>query len=186
VIVCEVDPFAALEAYHDGFDVLSIEDACAVADIVMTATGTREALPLAAIERLPDGALLANTGGIDDEFKVPALRERALETRQVREHVEEFVLEEGRSVFVVGAGVVVNLSAGEGHPVEIMDLTFGVQALAARHLLLHGADLEPRVHLLSAEIDEGIARRKLEALGLRIDELTGAQRAFRSSWEAFS
>lgn len=186
VIVCEVDPFAALEAYHDGFDVLPIEEACAVADIVMTATGTREALPLAAIERLPDGALLANTGGIDDEFKVPELRERALETRQVREHVEEFVLEEGRSVFVLGAGVVVNLSAGEGHPVEIMDLTFGVQALAARHLLLHGADLEPRVHLLPAEIDEGIARRKLEALGLRIDELTDAQRAFRSSWEAFS
>jgi adenosylhomocysteinase len=186
VIVCEVDPFAALEAYHDGFDVLPIEDACAVADIVMTATGTREALPLSAIERLPDGALLANTGGIDDEFKVPELRERALETRQVREHVEEFVLDEGRSVFVVGAGVVVNLSAGEGHPVEIMDLTFGVQVLAARHLLLHGAGLEPRVHLLPAEIDEGIARRKLEALGLRIDELTETQRAFRQSWEAFS
>jgi adenosylhomocysteinase len=186
VIVCEVDPFAALEAYHDGFDVLPIEDACAVADIVMTATGTREALSLAAIERLPDGALLANAGGIDDEFKVPALRERAIETRQVREHVEEFVLEPGRSVFVVGAGVVVNLSAGEGHPVEIMDLTFGVQALAARHLLLHGAGLEPRVHLLPAEIDEGIARRKLEALGLRIDELTEAQEQFRRSWEAFA
>jgi adenosylhomocysteinase len=186
VIVCEVDAFAALEAYHDGFDVLPIEDACAVADIVMTATGTRHALPLTAIERLPDGALLANTGGIDDEFPVPALRERARETRRVREHVEEFVLNEGRSVFVLGDGVVVNLSAGEGHPVEIMDLTFGVQALAARHLLRHGAELEPRVHLLPAEIDEGIARRKLEALGLRIDELTDAQRAFRASWEAFS
>jgi adenosylhomocysteinase len=186
VIVCEVDPFAALEAFHDGFDVLPVEDACAVADIVMTATGTRGSLPPAAIERLRDGALLANTGGIDDEFSVPALRERALETRRVREHVEEFVLDEGRSDFVVGEGVVVNLSAGEGHPVEIMDLTFAVQALSARHLLLHGAELEPRVHLLPREIDEGIAYRKLEALGLRIDALTEEQERFRRSWEAFA
>jgi adenosylhomocysteinase len=186
VIVCEVDPFAALEAFHDGFDVMSIEEACAVADIVMTATGTRGALPPAAIERLRDGALLANTGGIDDEFSMPALRERAIETRQVREHVEEFMLDDDRSVFVVGQGVVVNLSAGEGHPVEIMDMTFSVQALSARYLLLHGAGLEPRVHLLPNEIDEGIAYRKLEALGLQIDKLTDAQLQFRHSWEAFA
>ncbi len=186
VIVCEVDAFAALEAFHDGFDVLTVEAACAVADIVMTATGTRGALPPAAIERLRDGALLANTGGIDDEFDVPALRERATETRIVREHVEEFVLDEGRSVFVVGDGIVVNLSAGEGHPVEIMDLTFAVQALAARYLLEHGGELEPRVHLLPNAIDEGIALRKLQALGLEIDRLTDEQTRFRASWEAFS
>jgi adenosylhomocysteinase len=186
VIVCEVDPFAALEAFHDGFDVLTVEAACAVADIVMTATGTRGSLPPAAIERLRDGALLANTGGIDDEFSVPLLRERATETRIVREHVEEFVLDEGRSVFVVGDGVVVNLAAGEGHPVEIMDLTFAVQALAARYLLEHGAGLEPKVHLLPHEIDEGIAFRKLETLGLEIDRLTDEQQRFRASWEAFS
>jgi adenosylhomocysteinase len=186
VIVCEVDPFAALEAFHDGFDVLTVEAACAVADIVMTATGTRGSLPPAAIERLRDGALLANTGGIDDEFSVPLLRERAAETRIVREHVEEFVLDEGRSVFVVGDGVVVNLAAGEGHPVEIMDLTFAVQALAARYLLEHGAGLEPKVHLLPHEIDEGIAFRKLETLGLEIDRLTDEQQRFRASWEAFS
>lgn len=186
VIVCEVDAFAALEAFHDGFDVLTAEAACAVADIVMTATGTRGALPPAAIERLRDGALLANTGGIDDEFDVPALRERATETRIVREHVEEFVLDEGRSVFVVGDGIVVNLSAGEGHPVEIMDLTFAVQALAARYLLEHGGELEPRVHLLPNAIDEGIALRKLQALGLEIDRLTDEQTRFRASWEAFS
>jgi adenosylhomocysteinase len=186
VVVCEVDPFAALEAHHDGFDVLPIEEACAGADIVMTATGTREALSLAAIERLRDGALLANCGGIDDEFDTAALRERALESQQVREHVEEFVLDEGRSVFVVGEGIVVNLSAGEGHPVEIMDLTFGIQALSARYLLQHGRELDPRVHLLPDEIDEGVARRKLAALGLRIDELTEAQERFRRSWEAFT
>jgi adenosylhomocysteinase len=186
VIVCEVDAFAALEAFHDGFDVMSVDAACAVADIVMTATGTRGALPPAAIERLRDGALLANTGGIDDEFSVPALRERATETRIVRENVEEFVLDEGRSVFVVGDGVVVNLSAGEGHPVEIMDLTFSVQALAARYLLEHGTGLDAKVHLLPNEIDEGIAFRKLRTLGLEIDRLTDEQQRFRASWEAFS
>ena len=185
VIVCEVDPFAALEAYHDGFRVLPLEEACGVADFVMTATGVRHSLPLDAIERLADGAVIANTGGIDDEFDVPALRERAIETRVVREHVEEFVLDDNRSIFVVGEGVVVNLSAGEGHPVEIMDLTFAVQALSARHLLVHGRELSPGVHALPPEIDEEIARMKLDALGVRIDRLTPAQEAFLRSWEAF-
>jgi adenosylhomocysteinase len=186
VIVSEVDPFAALEAYHDGYDVLPLEEACEVADVVMTATGVRRALPLAAIERLKDGALLANTGAVDDEFDVAELRERALETREVRPNVEEFKLDEDRSVFVVGAGVVVNLSAGEGHPVEIMDLTFSVQALSARHLLLHAREMAPGVHSLPAEIDEAIARDKLDALGLRIDSLTDEQHAFLRAWEAFT
>jgi adenosylhomocysteinase len=186
VIVSEVDPFAALEAYHDGYDVLPLEEACEVAEVVMTATGVRRALPLAAIERLKDGALLANTGAVDDEFDVAELRERALETREVRPNVEEFKLDEDRSVFVVGAGVVVNLSAGEGHPVEIMDLTFSVQALSARHLLLHAREMAPGVHSLPAEIDEAIARDKLDALGLRIDSLTDEQHAFLRAWEAFT
>jgi len=186
VIVSEVDPFAALEAYHDGYDVMPIEEACEVADVVMTATGVRRALPLSAIERLKDGALLANTGAVDDEFDVAELRERALETRIVRPNVEEFKLEEGRSIFVIGAGVVVNLSAGEGHPVEIMDLTFSVQALSARHLLLNAAEMSPGVHALPDEIDEAIARDKLDTLGLRIDRLTDEQQAFLKAWEAFA
>ena len=186
VVVCEVDPFAALEAFHDGFEVLPVADACAGADIVMTATGVRGSLPREAIDGLRDGALLANAGGIDDEFDVPALRERALSAEEVRPGVEEIRLAEDRSVFVVGGGVVVNLSAGEGHPVEIMDLTFAVQALSARHLLEHGHDLEPRVHAFPAELDEQIARWKLEALGLRIDSLTEAQQAFLRGWEAFA
>ena len=186
VVVCEVDPFAALEAHHDGFEVLALEDACRIADFVMTATGMRHALPLEAIMELPDGAVLANAGGIDDEFDVVALRERAVETRPAREHVEELRLPSGRSVFVVGEGVVVNLSAGEGHPVEIMDLTFAVQALSARYLLEHARELEPRVHLLPHEIDEEIARIKLETLGIELGALTEEQQRFRRSWEAFS
>jgi adenosylhomocysteinase len=186
VIVCEVDPFAALEAYHEGFDVLPLRDACGTADIVLTATGSRDALPQSAIDELPDGAILANAGGINDEFDVAALRERAREVRDARPpHVREYVLEEDRSVFVVGDGVVVNLSAGEGHGVEIIDLSFGVQALAAGHVLVHGAELEPRVHALPDEIDRQLARWKLEALGLEIDALTPAQQAFLRSWEPF-
>jgi adenosylhomocysteinase len=186
VIVCEVDPFAALEAYHDGFEVLSVREACVGADFVMTATGCRDSLPLSAIEELPDGAVLANAGGIDDEFDVAGLRERALEVREARPpHVREYVLEQDRSVFVVGDGVVVNLSAGEGHGAEIIDLSLGVQALAARHVLLHGDELGPGVHLLPAEVDEQLARWKLDALGLAIDSLTPEQQAFLRSWEPF-
>jgi adenosylhomocysteinase len=117
---------------------------------------------------------------------VPKLEQRAHEVRAVREHVDEYRFADGRSVFVVGKGVVVNLSAAEGHPAEIMDLTFAVQALSARHLMLHAAGLEPRVHPLPPEIDESIARMKLDALGLRIDELSPEQQAFLRGWEAFA
>jgi adenosylhomocysteinase len=186
VVVCEVDPLAALEAYHDGFEVMPVAEACAVADLVMTASGCRDAVPPAAIERLPDGAILANAGGIDDEFDVAALRERALEVREARPpHVREYVLESGRSVFVVGDGVVVNLSAGEGHGAEMIDLSFGVQALCARHVLLHAGELTPGVHLPPREIDEQVARWKLDALGVRIDGLTPEQEAFLRGWEPF-
>lgn len=186
VTVCEVDPFAALEAFHDGFGVGPLLEVCAGAELVFTATGVREALPAEAIDALPDGALLANAGGIDDEFDVEKLRRRALEERAVRENVVEFRLAEGRSVFVVGAGIVVNLSAGEGHPVEVMDLTFAVQALSARYLLQHAGELSAGLHRLPAEIDETIARAKIAELGLRIDSLTPAQEAFLKAWEAFA
>jgi len=186
VTVCEVEPFAALEAYHDGFDVLPLVEACSRAELVISGTGVRCTIGPEAIAALPDGALLANAGAVDDEIDVAGLREQATETRMARDHVEEFVLPDGRSLFVVGAGVVVNLSAGEGHPAEIMDLTFSVQALSAAYLMQNGAGMEPRVHTLPAEIDESIARMKLEALGLRIDTLTPAQEAFLHAWEAFS
>ncbi|MGH3003956.1 MAG: adenosylhomocysteinase [Gaiellaceae bacterium] len=186
VTVCEVDPFAALEAHHDGFEVAPLVEACSTAEIVIAATGVRDALGPDAIDALPDGALIANASGIDDELDVPRLRAAAAETSQVREHVEEFRRVDGRSVFVVGEGVVVNLSAAEGHPAEIMDLTFSVQALSASYLLQHGRELRPGVHRLPAEIDEEIARAKLDALGLRIDTLTPAQQAFLQAWEAFA
>jgi adenosylhomocysteinase len=186
VTVCEVEPFAALEAYHDGFDVAPLVEACGTAELVLTATGVRHALGTEAIDALPDGALLANAGGIDDEFDLVGLRGAAASTAQAREHVEELRFEDGRSLFVVGEGVCVNLSAGEGHPAEIMDLTFSVQALSAAYLLQHAHELEPAVYTLPAEIDEQIARAKLKALGLEIDTLTPEQEAFLHAWEAFA
>jgi adenosylhomocysteinase len=185
VTVCEVDPFAALEAYHDGYEVAPLLEACAGADLVISATGVRSTLGPEALDVLPDGALLANAGAVDDEIDVEWLRANSEEVRAARDHVEEFVLAGGRSLFLVGAGVVVNLSAAEGHPAEIMDLTFAVQALSGAYLMQHGRDLEPRVHSLPAEIDAEIARLKLDALGVRIDELTAAQQAFLQAWEAF-
>ena len=182
VVVSEVDPFAALEAYHDGHDVAATLEACERADIVMTCTGVPDALPLEAIERLRDGAILANAGAVDNEFDMDKLRARARQEREVRRNVVEYRLDEGRSVLVVGDGKVVNLSAGEGHPVEIMDLTFSVQALSARHLLLNAAQLEPRVHVLPPEIDEDIARNKLDALGLHVGRLSAEQQRFLRSW----
>jgi len=181
VTVAEVEPFAALEAHHDGFDVAPLVDACRTADLVISATGVRCTIGPEAIDALPDGALLANAGAVDDEIDMAYLGDGTT----VRDHVDEFVTEDGRSLYVVGAGVVVNLSAGEGHPAEIMDLTFSVQALSGAYLMQHGRDLEPKVHTLPADIDESIARMKLEALGLQIDALTPAQQAFLQAWEAF-
>jgi adenosylhomocysteinase len=181
VTVAEVEPFSALEAHHDGFDVAPLVDACRTADIVISATGVRATIGAEHIDALPDGALLANAGAVDDEIDMAYLGEG----RTVRDHVEEYVMPDGRSLYVVGAGVVVNLSAGEGHPAEIMDLTFSVQALSGAYLMQHGRDLTPKVHTLPAEIDEGIARMKLAALGLKIDSLTPAQQAFLQAWEAF-
>ncbi|MDP8958173.1 MAG: adenosylhomocysteinase [Actinomycetota bacterium] len=184
VTIAEVDPFAALEAYNDGFEVAAVAQACRRANLVITATGCREALGQEQIELLGDGTLLANAGGVDDEFDMDKLRARALEERRVRPHVAEFLLDEDHSIFVIGDGKVVNLSAGEGHPVEIMDLSFSVQALGARHLLLHAEEMEPGVHLLPGEIDDQIARDKLASLGLEIDRLSGEQQRFLSGWEA--
>lgn len=169
VTVTEIDPVVALEAHHDGFDVATVLDACGTADFVITCSGAHGALVPAAIDRCPDGVVLANAAGIDDEFSVSDLAGRASTRRRVRPEIDEFVMEDGRSVFVVGGGHCVNLSAGEGHPVEIMDLSFAVQGLAAAHLARHGTEMTPGLHPLPASIDEQIARDKLASLDITID-----------------
>jgi adenosylhomocysteinase len=183
VVVAEVDPFAALEAHHDGYAVAPVAEACEAADFVVTATGCRHALPVDAVARCRDGAVLANGGGPPDEIDLDGLAARARIVRPARASIDEYELEAGRSVFVVGQGRCVNLSAGEGHPIEIMDLTFAVQALAARHLARHASEMPAGLHELPSAIDEEIARHKLADLGLRIDALTRAQQQFLASWD---
>jgi adenosylhomocysteinase len=181
VTVCEVDPVRGLEAYADGFDVLPALEACEDGEIFITATGSTDVLTREHFERMREGAILANAGGVDVEIDVDGLRDIAPGSREVRRNVEEFDLG-GRKVYLVGRGMVVNLTAGDGHPVEIMDLTFAIQALCAHHLANSGGSLENRVHLLPKEIDDEVACIKLDAVGMGVDSLTPEQEEFLAGW----
>jgi adenosylhomocysteinase len=183
VTVCEVDPVRGLEAYAEGFDVLPALEAAQIGEVFITATGSREVLTRSHFERMRDGAILANAGGVDVEIDVEGLEAIASEMREVRRNVEEFTFGDDRKLHLVGRGMVVNLSAGDGHPVEIMDLTFAIQALCAHHLANNHPSMENRVHLLPKEIDDEVARIKLDAVGMGVDSLTAEQERFLASWQ---
>jgi adenosylhomocysteinase len=182
VSVCEVDPVRGLEAYADGFDVLPAIDAAEQGEIFVTATGSTDVLTAQHFERMRDGAILANAGGVDVEIDVDGLRSAATGAREVRRNVEEFTTADGRRLYLVGRGMVVNLTAGDGHPVEIMDLTFAIQALCAHRLANEHASMENRVHLLPAEIDDEVASTKLHTVGMAVDTLTPEQEQFLTAW----
>ena len=182
VSVCEVDPVRGLEAYADGFDVLPAIEAAEVGEIFVTATGSTDVLTAQHFERMRDGAILANAGGVDVEIDVDGLGSASTGTRGVRRNVEEFTTRDGRRLYLVGRGMVVNLTAGDGHPVEIMDLTFAIQALCAHRLANEHASMENRVHLLPREIDDVVARTKLDAVGMGVDTLTPEQEQFLAAW----
>jgi adenosylhomocysteinase len=139
-------------------------------------------LTAAHFERMPDGAILANAGGVDVEIDVDGLAAVATGAREVRTNVEEFTTSDGRRLHLVGGGMVVNLTAGDGHPVEIMDLTFAIQALCAHRLANEHASMENKVHLLPSEIDDEVAAMKLDAVGMGVDELTREQKEFLAGW----
>src|SRR5215211_2311883 len=183
VTVCEVDPVRGLEAYADGFDVLPALDAAEIGEVFITATGSTDVLAAEHFERMPDGAIFANAGGVDVEIDVGGLRETSSDVREVRRNVEEFTTADGRKLHLIGRGMVVNLTAGDGHPVEIMDLTFAIQALCAHHLAKEHASMQNRVHLLPKEIDDEVARMKLDAVGMGVDSLSPEQEKFLASWQ---
>jgi adenosylhomocysteinase len=183
VTVCEVDPVRGLEAYADGFDVLPALEAAEVGEVFITATGSTDVLCSPHFERMRDGAILANAGGVDVEIDVEGLRSSSFEVRYVRRNVEEFTTKDGRKLHLIGRGMVVNLTAGDGHPVEIMDLTFAIQALCAHHVANNHSTMERRVHLLPKEIDDEVARIKLDAVGMGVDSLTPEQERFLASWQ---
>jgi adenosylhomocysteinase len=183
VIVTEVDPLPALEASMDGYEVLPMEKAAEIGDIFCTATGDKNVIARQHMERMKDGAILANTGHFNVEIELSALRELASETRHAREFVEEFTLEDGRRLYLIADGRLVNLSAAEGHPALVMDMSFANQALAAEYAIANASSLERKVYPVPTEIDEEIARLKLETMGVEIDQLTEEQAKYLASWD---
>jgi adenosylhomocysteinase len=183
VVVCEVDAVRALEAVADGFAVMPMLEAAAVGDFFITSTGCNFVFRREHFERMKDGAILANAGGVDVEIDVPALEALAREKRLARRHITEYRLADGRRLHLLSEGKLVNLAGGDGHPVEIMDLSFSVQALAIYHLARNRGKLAPGVHSLPEEIDREIARTKLETLGVSIDSLLPEQKEFLRAWQ---
>ena len=184
VVVTEVDPVRALEAVMEGFTVMPMAEAAAVGDFFVTVTGDCRVIDGAALERMQDGAILANSGHFDNEIDLEALEGMSEGKRRVREHVEEYRMGDGRALYLLGEGRLINLAAAEGHPASVMDMSFANQALGTEWLVANEASLDNRVHELPDAIDEEIARLKLRAMGIGIDTLTEEQRRYLSSWQA--
>ncbi len=182
VIVCEPDPVKLLEAYAEGYEVMNSLDAAGVGDVFLTGTGNIHVLRREHLERMKDGVLLANAGHYDHEFDLAALREMAVAEREARRNVTEYELEDGRRFHVLARGRLVNIAAADGHPVEIMDLTFAVQALAAHHLVRNAASMPAGLQTIPEEIDDLVARTKLATLGVEPEELTEEQISYQQSW----
>ncbi|HET7648853.1 MAG TPA: adenosylhomocysteinase, partial [Gaiellaceae bacterium] len=182
VIVTEVDAMRALEALMDGYEVMPMEQAAKIGDVFCTATGDKHVLSAEHLASLKDGAIICNTGHFNVEIDIPALRELATETREARNFVEEFRYEDGRRVFLLADGRLVNISAAEGHPAIVMDMSFANQALATEYAVEHASSLENKVYPVPTEIDEEIARLKLETMGVEIDKLTEEQATYLASW----
>jgi adenosylhomocysteinase len=182
VIVVEVDPVRALSAAMDGFRVMTAAEAARAGDVFITVTGNKHVLRKEHFNLMKDGVILANAGHFDIEIDLASLRADAVSRRVIRNNLEEFELPDGRRILVAAEGRLVNLGAAEGHPADVMDMSFSNQALAAEYLALNVADLEPRIYTLPPEIDTEVARIKLEHLGGGLEILTDEQRAYLSGW----
>ena len=182
VIVCEVDPLKALEAHMEGYEVMPAAEAARFADVWVTVTGNCKVVDAPAFENMKDGAIVCNSGHFDSEINLEWLREHAVKVEEIKPLVEEYTLADGRTVIVLAQGRLVNLSCAEGHPASVMDMSFANQALAAEYLYLHAGELENKVYDVPAAIDDGVARVKLETLGVKIDTLTEEQIAYMNSW----
>lgn len=190
VIITEVDPVKALEAVMDGYQVLAMLAAAKIGDIFVTATGDKNVITMRDIREMKDGAILANAGHFNVEVAVSELEKVAVSKRQIREYVTEYKLKtkpaQGglklKTIYVLGEGRLINLVAAEGHPPEVMDMSFTNQALAAEWIVKNRKSLKPMVYTLPKEIDEQIARLKLKSMGIEIDKLTAEQKKYLSSW----
>jgi adenosylhomocysteinase len=184
VLVTEVDPIRALEAAMDGFQVMPLADAASIGDIFITVTGNAGIVRREHFLKMKDGAIVCNSGHFDVELDIPALRaESENVTANVRNNVDEYKLKKGPRIYLIGQGRLVNLAAAEGHPPSVMDMSFATQALATEYCVRNKGKLKPAVHTVPAEVEEFVARHKLESMGIKIDELTSQQRKYMSGWE---
>jgi adenosylhomocysteinase len=183
VIVTEVDPLPALEAVMDGFRVMPMTEAAKIGNIFVTLTGDINVVDKHHFELMKDGAIIANSGHFNVEINIPALEKMAKEKRLVRPFVEQYILEDNRSINILGEGRLINLAAAEGHPASVMDMSFANQALSLEYMVRNAEILDKKVYSVPEEIDKDIARLKLAAMEIDIDALTAEQVAYLNSWE---
>jgi adenosylhomocysteinase len=183
VIVTEVDPLRALEAVMDGYRVMPMDEAARIGDIFVTSTGDINVIDKGHMQVMKDGAIICNSGHFNVEINIPALEKLSDERRRVRAFLDEYHMRDGRRLYLIGEGRLVNLAAAEGHPSAVMDMSFANQALCAEYMAQHADELESRVHAVPEAIDQQIARLKLAAMGIEIDVLTPEQERYLASWE---
>ena len=183
VIVIEVEPVYALEAVMDGYQVMPLLEASKIGDIFITVTGDKNVIDKAHFRVMKDGAILANSGHFNAEINIPALEEMSKKKRTIRTYVEEYALEDGRCLYLLGEGRLINLAAAEGHPASVMDMSFADQALCMEYMVQNRGKLDIKVHPVPEEIDREVARLKLKAMGVAIDTLTAEQQKYLASWE---
>jgi adenosylhomocysteinase len=183
VLVCEVDPMRAIEAVMDGFDVAPMIEAAKIGDIFCTVTGDLHVIRREHFELMKDGAIVSNSGHFNVEIDIPALEEMATSRRIIRDFVEEFVLPNGNRIYLLGEGRLINLAAAEGHPASVMDMSFANQALCAEYMYKNAKELQPKVYPVPKDIDQRIAKLKLDTMGIKIDTLTPEQVKYLESWQ---
>jgi len=183
VIVTEVEPLRALEAVMEGYQVMPLLEAARVGDIFITIAGDKNVIDEAHLQLMKDGAILANSGHFNVEINIPALESLAHSQRRVRPFVDEYTLNNGRHLYLLGEGRLINLAAAEGHPASVMDMSFANQALCQEYMVKNRGKLKPRVYPVPEEIDKQIARLKLSSMGIEIDSLTSEQKEYLTSWE---
>src|SRR4029077_14059939 len=182
VIVTEVNPTPALEAVMDGFRVMSMAEAAKIGDVFITLTGDKSVLREEHFKAMKSGAVVANSGHFNVEIDIPALEGLSLGKRQTRDSVEEYTLRDGRKIYLLGEGRLINLAAAEGHPAAVMDMSFANQALSVEYMVKNAGSLAPSVLPVPADVDREVAKLKLAAMRIRIDTLTPEQKAYLGSW----
>jgi adenosylhomocysteinase len=184
VIVVEVNPLRAIEASMDGYHVMPIKEAAKIGDVFVTVTGDINVIRKEHFALMKNGAIVANSGHFNVEIDIPALEKLSKKKKRIREFVDEYILKDGRKIYLLGEGRLINLAAAEGHPAQVMDMSFANQALSAEYIGKNYKRLENNVYKVPEDIDRNIARLKLKSMGIKIDTLTGAQKKYLSSWES--